>query len=211
MNNFSFPARISCHGRFNSIRLIRATVPIIPDETNALIELRWQEELARNPKLHNGSLAALHALNAKCDQLEVRWCESNYREYLGASHPNIPNEHRRLPMSVGLLVRVNYSSYLVATRSPGVDWPLMRHLSAAGGVKAGENPFDVVLREAKEELGLDPHELEPLSCLGVVEDLVRPQYMFVFVADVQISEAELIKRAAAAPSAEENCQLTFLD
>ena len=88
--------------------------------------------------------------------------------------------------------------YLVEQRSARVAaLPGRLHPLPSGSVEPPLSPLDTLLREAEEELGLEPHELTEVMCLGLVYGEESGVYQLVGRATTEISGEELLSRACS--------------
>ncbi|MBI3928739.1 MAG: NUDIX hydrolase [Armatimonadetes bacterium] len=108
------------------------------------------------------------------EELVLRTGATRYEEYLGCSlaYPEWAEswgfEATADALSIAGVTEAG-GRLLVGRRSPEVaECPGFFHVKPAGHMHPPSTPMETVLQEAREELGLEPAELEELSCIGLV-------------------------------------------
>jgi len=159
------------------------------------IERAWQEQTrqaaAAGRRLFNGRLARLVCYEPLPHRLELTLGQTTYREFLGTNLYNAALRYTYggdvlgdpLGVSAAILTADNY--ILLGLRSDQVAFHAGR-LHPIGGMlellpdDRPPDPFQAVLNEIEQELGLQRTDLLSPLCLGLVRDrkIVQPELVF---------------------------------
>jgi len=180
------------------------------------VETAWQALLREEPTLHDAALAGLRGHLAALDRLSLTLSPSSYRVTV-STHRHFARFAAAYGLSglgMGIAVAVGVvaeGGLVLARRSQRVfggrgmwhpaagHWEPDAHRDAAGK----PSPFACARAEMLEELGLEAHELEGLTLIGVQlnPDTAKPELHMT--ARVGLTVAELSQRQQTARDAHE--------
>jgi len=159
------------------------------------IERTWQEQTlaaeAAGRRLFNGTLARLVCYEPLPHRLELTLGRTTYREFLGTNLHNAVLRYTHggdvlsdpLGVSAAILTADNY--ILLGLRSDQVAFHAGRLHPVGGMLELSPDgrpaePFQAVLDEIEQELGLQRADLLSPLCLGLVRDrkIVQPELVF---------------------------------
>lgn len=235
----ALPFFILMQGRFaaDRVRVIhdpraRPTTP----QLDALIETEWLPRLAEAQREHrllfNGELLRYvghriiegpqGAVNQK-SQFELSVGPTCYRDFVGT---NLYNNRRVAefgwksfsnPVGTTATLLTADGRICYGRRSMQVAFHAGYVHTFGGALEPGDRDaagdidvFDSVRRELHEEVGLLPHELESLICVGLIRDTEILQPELLFEATVPLTTADLIERWSKAEARDEHHELVDL-
>jgi ADP-ribose pyrophosphatase YjhB (NUDIX family) len=187
----------------------------LPPDLQVKVDENWRTALTLNPHLRNGDLLCGKRVELIDGGRRIRLvCGlSNYKNFMGTTYPDVPEEHRH--RAIGIMCVVSTSDYvtILGVRSPKIDWGTLLHVAPAGRMKPGEHPFSAIIKEFKQELGVEKGSLRDLECCGVVGDLTqgRMNFEFVFRCNLRLSFQQLLSVSQQAASGNEHSHLLPLD
>src|SRR6266704_2076489 len=129
--------------------------------------------------------------------------DTSYKEYVATREPEFFRGRRREELSnaLGVCSVVETSDgYILLDRRQGVDVYAGRYHVIGGfferGLDMGErpDPFAAMLREIREETGIQVGDMREQFCLGVVYDLATPHGELCFLTVLNIELAEVLGR-----------------
>jgi len=177
--------------------------PAVP-EVEALIERAW-EEATRWPgvQLFDGPMTRLEECGVRPDgRLYLLLSRTSYKRFLGTNLTRPDLAHRYGPgilaNPVGLSAALETADgyLLLGRRTNTVAYYPGRIHPFAGALEPRDGPdvFKAVLRELREELGLERDDLDNLRCAGLVEDNALRQPELVFLARCRLSRRRVEKK-----------------
>ncbi|OGY37191.1 MAG: hypothetical protein A3E36_01160 [Candidatus Andersenbacteria bacterium RIFCSPHIGHO2_12_FULL_45_11b] len=219
--SFPYPARrlfAAPSGQKFEISVVHRDFDPLPAPQEAFVKA----EVARVRQFDPGFPAVskmLLAHNLKLEGNELRLtCGVSARKYMQATtQPAFVEQFGEGSVRKGvsmLAVTITADNKLIlGVRTPKTRYPIMRHCAPAGRLAAHENdPYNGIMAEYREELGMDREDLQSIACIGVVEDLVYGSltYEFVFIGKTKLTARQVIERAKGAKSADEHPVLESL-
>jgi hypothetical protein len=174
-----------------------------PSDLSMAVERAWGEAKARlGDALFDGPMCRMEGWTVSPQCLKVRLSHTSYKQFLGTNL-----RHGEWAGCLGRAVLANpvgVSSALLSAdgrlmmgrRNACVAYYPNRIHPFAGALepRADLNVFDEVRRELKEELNLEPGELESIHCTGIAEDESIRQPELIFRVESSLSEAEIASR-----------------
>ena len=190
----------------------------------AQVESTWQELKREEPTLHDATLAGLRGYLPVLDRLALTFARTTYRA-TAATHRRFALTVARfgaagLGMGTACAVGLRIEGKLVFGRRsqrvfggrgqwhpPAGHWEPDLHRDAQGRA----SPFACARTEMHEELGLDAHELEDLTLIGLQlnPETLKPELHFT--ARVPLTYAAFVERQRGARDAHEIDALLHLD
>ena len=180
----------------------------VPEALVERVREHWQAALAERPGLFDGPILTVTALGR--DHIEV--APTSYRFLLAAKDdPELKAALNLRPLAVSGLLRcpkgyVFGHRALTLTEAPGV-WELV----PSGGVEPSGALVDVkaqVLKELREEIGLETSEVQTAGPVGCIEDLASGVIDIVIPMSTPRTAAE-IRRAHETKATREYSELHF--
>ena len=170
--------------------------PRIP-EVESLVEREWADATrSPNVQLFDGPMTRLEGSAAgPGGGLRLVLSRTSYKYFFGTNltRPDLADRYGPgvLANPVGLsaaLETVN-GFLLLGRRTDTVAYYPGRIHPFAGALEPGDGPdvFAAVLRELREELSLEPHDVDHLRCAGLVEDDSLRQPELIFLARCRLS------------------------
>ncbi len=185
----------------SAVRIRPIELAPLPADIEDFVETKWRREVELNPRLYAGEILSPAAIDVSADGIEIDCGVSDYREFMGTTWPEVPEQLRRRALGQLAVTITRDDRLIVGVRSREIDWGGLRSAVPAGRVQPDEGtPQEAILLEYREETGIGPEEIESLRCIGVLEDrtLGRQNYEIVYLARVGCTAAELVERAASA-------------
>lgn len=89
--------------------------------------------------------------------------------------------HRIIPVALGLLLN-DQGQFLITLRNdPKAKWAHLKWEIPGGGIEKGETPEQAVIREIKEEVGIDAALLDyPPVATKMVREIKNGELVFIF-------------------------------
>lgn len=188
---------------------------VLPAGLQTKIDQFWQKESTRQPHLFNGDLCRLNRWEKKDNYLILDLGRTDYREqwHSNAFCREIVSKHgeevlaRALGVSAVLATRDQQIVLIKRSHEVGED---PGKLDVWGGhihpqdhaIDGAPDPFCAIAAEILEEANLTLSEDEPLTCLGLIETTTTFKPEMIFRVELQLTAAEVMKRAEAYGSAE---------
>lgn len=181
--------RILVDGKFSQDQIVtswskkRVTYPRAVQEK---IEKNWKDVLRRKPKTFPGPLVRLNTLGVDQEgNLILGLGPTNYKDYIGTTNLSEPERQAvryelANPLGVALLIfskdayggegalLFDRRSTDLALRPGGLAFPAGNVEMTDTNEKGEIDPIVAGIREAKEEQGVEPEELENIQVIGVV-------------------------------------------
>jgi hypothetical protein len=199
--------------------------PSAPPEDPRVAELKqaWPGHVAaiaaRGGRLFNGPLVRCLAVDASPECLRLTGCPTDYATFYCTHYTRhdrmaeIGREHYANPLGVSANVITPDGFLVYGRRGPRVachphqvhtigGTVTPRDIEPSAEPATSQRPpyphvFAAIWREVLEELRLEPAELGPIVCLGIVEDLALEHPELVFDVPVTVGRAELLSRLPA--------------
>jgi hypothetical protein len=171
---------------------------ILP-EVDAIIDESWANARATlGDKLFDGPMRRMEKWSAG-KQLELWLSCTSYKPFLGTNlqHAHLADRFgpevlaNGIGLSAALQTRDNF--LLFGQRNNSVAYYPNRIHPFAGSLES-INIFHDILRELREELSLQPHNIEDIRCIGIVEDPSLRQPEIVFHVQSGLTQAEIEAR-----------------
>lgn len=228
------PFDVMAFGRFDRDQLrLLSTTKVRPtnDSIEALIATEWtrrmREAQATGAVMFNGELLRyvshrVIAGGAADDQdvFELAAGHTCYRDFVGT---NLYNHHRldefgweRFSNPIGTTATLVSSDGLICygRRSQRVAYHASHVHTLGGALEASDrtadgsvDPFGSVLRELKEEVNIEPRDLDEFVCVGLIRDKEIHQPELLFEGRLHLTAAELVERWRSADEAGEHVEI----
>ncbi len=166
----------------------------------------WQQKLAlareQKRRLFDSPLFRFIAATAHNDgTLHVRLGDTSYKEYVTTRTPAFAQAHTRQelgnPLAVCSVVEID-DNYILLDKREGVDVYVGRYHVIGGfferdlDMGGQPDPFAAMLREIREETGIQATDIQEQYCLGIVYDLATPHSEMCFLTRLNISLHEVL-------------------
>jgi 8-oxo-dGTP pyrophosphatase MutT (NUDIX family) len=187
-------------------------------KANELIELKWNEFLALNPKSYNGPLFRVNKwsdFNSRdgLQKIELHLTDTNYKEFVGTRNPEFiatfGKEQISNPLSAGAVLITKDNKLILGRRSSSIDGSKYALSVIAGYLdpqkdilrihnKDGSDYVDFVdifhgiEREIYEETGIAAYDVVELVCLGIIANRKENQMNIPFCGTLNISSDEVV-------------------
>ena len=196
-------------------------------KANELIELKWNEFLALNPKSYNGPLFRVNKwsdFNSRdgVQKIELHLTDTNYKEFVGTRNPEFiatfGKEQISNPLSAGVVL-ITEDNKLILGRSSSIDGSKYALSVIAGYLdphkdilcihnKDGSDYVDIVdifhgiEREIYEETGIAAYDIVELVCLGIIVNRNQNQMNIPFCGTLNISSDEVVTKRSKTQDSE---------
>jgi hypothetical protein len=188
---------------------------VLPPALQTKIADFWQTESAGKPHLFNGALCRLNHWEKKDNHLILDLGRTDYKEqwhsnaFGGEIKKQLGDEYLARALGVSAVVVSSDQQIVLLKRSAQVGEDPEK-IDVWGGhihpidhaVDGVPDPFCAIAAEILEEANLTLSEDEPLTCLGLIETTTTFKPEMIFRVDLQLTAAEVMKRAEAYRSAE---------
>jgi 8-oxo-dGTP pyrophosphatase MutT (NUDIX family) len=172
---------------------------IVP-EVESAIESAWTSALAR-PGIHlfDGPMCRLESFHTHGAGLHLTLSKSSYKVFLGTNmaHPEFAvafgSDVMANPVGISPALLTADNQLLLGQRNASVAYYPNRVHPFSGCMEPKDDSlFTAVARELKEELSLDPNDLESIRCTGIAQDtrLVQPEPIFAVNCRLSFTEIQ---------------------
>jgi hypothetical protein len=174
-----------------------------PSDLSMAIEQAWRDAKASlGEALFDGPMCRMEGWTVSPQCLSVRLSHTSYKQFLGTNlrHGEWAQRFGRSalanPVGVSSALLSADGRLMMGRRNASVAYYPNRIHPFAGALepRADLNVFDEVRRELKEELNLEPRELEAIHCTGIAEDESIRQPELIFRVESSLSEADIESR-----------------
>src|SRR3989344_1891521 len=178
-------------------------------ESETILESEWKKFLASGvkPWPNDTKPSRYHFTSAKVEngKLIISVDPSmSYRDAIGARSPELLKLGREYVPTTAfaniLLIAKTKSGQEklgITLRNTKQDYKPGGYLPTTGGsinLKNKETPFQAALRECKEEIGVEPEELENLVCRGIIFNPAVSGAVIYFLATTKLTVEEVLSR-----------------
>jgi 8-oxo-dGTP pyrophosphatase MutT (NUDIX family) len=197
-------------------------------KANELIELKWNEFLALNPKSYNGPLFRVNKwsdFNSRdgLQKIELHLTDTNYKEFVGTRNPEFiatfGKDQISNPLSAGAVLITKDNKLILGRRSSSIDGSKYALSVIAGYLdpqkdilrirnKDGSDYVDIVdifhgiEREIYEETGIAAYDIVELVCLGIIANRKQNQMNIPFCGTLNISSDEVVTKRSKTQDSE---------
>ncbi len=189
------------------------------------IESAWRRRLeqaaAENIHLWDGRLCRLIEYGAGAEALDMVLGPTSFRDFVGT---NLHNAHLRYshgcdvmanPVGVSAMVSAEGRYLVLGRRSESVAYHAGRIHPIGGCLEPSTDgqapdPFDCIIEEIGQELGIAAELLQPITCLGMVRDKHIHQPELMFDATVTCTVEAIRRLLPTASGRDEHADLVVL-
>lgn len=175
----------------------------------AKIEAYWKKEILQTPKadyVFNGDLCRLTGWKIAQNKLNLYLGRTNYKELLYSNNfvqdiiTRLGREYLAKALGISaVLVSCDQKIVLIERSETVGEYP--GRLDVLGGhihpvehaVSGVPDPFLAIKSELKEEVNLQLHANEPVTCLGLIETQVTKKPELVFLVNSQRTSEQILK------------------
>lgn len=168
-----------------------------PDYLNKLINSTWETEIKENNYLYNGDCYSLLNVEQSKGAIICQVQKTNYKSLFGTNIKNIAliNNKEEMANALAACVVIETSDNLIIVgrrNAKMAEFVSLWHV--IGGTlesygEVPEHPFDLIIKEIKEELAVPESAISDLYCMGmaVPECNNKPEFLF-YCKIIQSSE-----------------------
>jgi hypothetical protein len=189
-----------------------------PHDIQKLIDFTWQRKSLTTDSnyLYDGLIYGLISYTHSVDKLVCVVQKSTYKSYIGTNVINIDKIADKSLMANALaccVVPVSSDGYIIVGKRNAMlaedtaYWHViggtmegeLHHISGSGGSATSEyrpeNPYDLILKELREEVSILPDDIIELYCTGFGISLHNHKYEFVFLAHLHLDAQQALHMA----------------
>lgn len=159
------------------------------------IESKWNDAIAKSPKLYNGKLFRVAKTMVQPDMIQLHLEDTDYKEYLGTRNNDFltkfGSENISNPLSVGAVVQTRDNKLLFGRRH-FTEWQEGKIAIASGYVDPEHdmhngNPdiFHSVVRELSEEFNIRNCVIKNIICYGLIFNKIQQQTYIPFLITLE--------------------------
>lgn len=211
------------------------TEKVYPAEVVELINSTWDAAIQRpGIRLFNAAVPAMVDWHEEDDRLVVNTMRTDYRCLFGTNihnAVNVPYPNRANALAVCAVVETSDGGVVIGQRStdlaegtglwhvPGGTLCIDESDSVSPAIWSGKmhdyqlpgvNPIAQMLRELREELGIEIGDVRDALCLALAENTRSGKPEFITCFHIHLTAGELLQRATDAADAHEHTQLEIV-
>lgn len=158
--------------------------PQLSEQQSHWIREHCEQRRQSGQKVENHRLYRVESMGPKEGRLCLRAGVMDYEEYLGMSALGV---RQGLSLVISVATRLP-DGWVLEQRSARVaEGRGLWHVKPSGHVHPPESPWQGALREAREELGLEPYELSAATWLGVIRSRAAQCLAVIYAMESPVS------------------------
>ena len=189
-----------------------------PIEVCNYIDRRWKEETAKNKSyLFNGKVASLVDFKGDLKSLHLVLQETDYKSFFVTNILNddvLAEQYFTNTLAICAVTITSDRRVIIGKRSSILaEGEGLWHVP--GGtcdeeVLAGSNPFDLIVRELKEEFNIDQSEMDNMKCIGLGKNLVYRKPELLGSIQLNVTAEKVMSKMSIASDFNEHTEIQFV-